>query len=566
MKKITLLLVIVFLNLKAWSQNPNYRYHELQDLGTTIEWAISIECTHHFQPLRVLDVNLKQNFKLEVGKIYKVDLGLTYGNFGTRYYKVTYAEDAGTDKGDEIDTPPDFGAPIPDLCNSLSWKFIRPILLGSSLEEAQSNFCSSLTKNNIDEKVNIKTTTPLIVGNVYFMDFGKGANYYLVSASSTENGDADYEFDPTIDNAVFSSISFNCQKPDLIPVSISKYWYDSNYYYRGSSSAMAEYYIRNVGTNIQNTNTEFTLYLSSRRNFADSNDIKLLTKFVSREDVNGYFGSGLVFNIPQNVPLGEYYLTLKISNREDFNTYNNIVSSASKVVIKNGPPPTTTPPPTPPPTTTKPDLTIDSNNTIINSDCECSSILADLKDKRHRLSNQAGSIRIPFITVKNIGKTISSPTNVVFYLSLDTTLDTADLKSNGSAIKINAIKPGESYVVAGGTIFSTDFGNGGTIFNNNWNILMSVDDSKTNTESNENNNVTAIPITFYNPNAITTQTKPEVNEFSEPYSIEVYNFEGQKVLTKEVKSKDDENKSIELLKRGLYIIKSKNETRKVLKK
>jgi hypothetical protein len=116
MRKITFLLMLSFLSLKAFSQNPNYRYHELQDLGTTIEWAISIECTHHFQPLRVLDVNLRQNFKLEVGKIYKVDLGLS-GNYGTRYYKVTYAGDTGADKGDELDTPPDFGAPITDLCN-----------------------------------------------------------------------------------------------------------------------------------------------------------------------------------------------------------------------------------------------------------------------------------------------------------------------------------------------------------------------------------------------------------------------------------------------------------------
>ncbi|WP_456313596.1 CARDB domain-containing protein [Pseudomonas shirazensis] len=549
MKKITLLLLLSFLNLKAWSQNPNYRYHELQDLGTTIEWAISIECTHHFQPLRVLDVNLKQNFKLDVGKIYKVNLGLTYGDFGTRYYKVTYAGDAGTDKGDEIDTPPDFGAPITDLCNSLSWKFIRPILLGSTLEEAQSNFCSNLTKNTVDEKVNIKTTTPLIIGNVYFMDFGKGANYYIINGSSAENGDADYEFDPATSNAIFSAITLNCPKPDLQATGVS---FGSGTMNTGAT-ATATYALKNNGGRAFNT-SRCLIYFSKGNSVLSSDDILIKDILIDPLNANETKSGYPSITIPANLTNGTYYTIMQLINSEDINISNNVISSSSSFTINQ----TTTP-------AGKPDLVIDPNNTIIFSNCfDCSAALSDLGSKRHTISNQSGSINLQVITIKNTGSTASTPTTLQFYLSTDGIIDTADLKSTASSVAISAINPGASITVSR-TIFSSNFGNIGTTFTGNRNILISVDDSKTNTESNENNNVTAIPVTFYNPFGKIAQSKLEAEEVTQPYSINVYNFEGQKVLTKEVNSKDEENKSLDSLKSGIYIIKAKGETRKVIK-
>lgn len=562
MRKITLLL-FTFLSFISWSQNPNYRYHELQDLGPNIEWAIAVECTQHYSPVGIREVNLRQNFKLEVGKIYKADLGLNYGNFGTRYYKVTYAGDAGTDKGDEIDTPPDFGAPITDLCNSLSRKFIRPILLGSTLQEAQNNFCSNLTVNTTREMVNIKIAKSLSTGDICFMDFGKGANYYLIDGADVESGDADYEVDSTDSNSLFSLITFDCQKPDLQAVSVEPNIINDNYY-RGSTKS-AKFNIRNIGSNILNTNTTSTLYLSVPRNFLNGNDILLTSKVNTTTDVNGNLVSTFIYTIPNNVSNGKYYLTLKVTNTEDFNTYNNVVSSVSRITIKDGTPPTNpTNPTTPTNPTGKPDLIIDPNNTTVFSDCfDCPAGLSDLQGKRHRISNQSGMLRISLLSAKNIGTGISSPTNVRFYLSSNTTLDTADLKSNGSTISVNAINPGESSIRTGTTIFSSDFSNSGATFNGNWNLLMVIDDAKTNTELNENNNVTAIPVTFYNPFGRIASS--ETTESAEPYSINVYNFEGQKVLTKEVKSIEEENKSLESLKSGIYIIKSKNETRKVVK-
>ncbi|KIC02607.1 hypothetical protein OA88_07840 [Flavobacterium sp. JRM] len=565
MKKITLVL-FTFLSFISWSQNPNYRYHELQDLGPNIEWAIAVECTQHYSPVGIREVNLRQNFKLQVGKIYKADLGLNYGNFGTRYYKVTYAGDVGTDMGDEIDTPPDFGAPITDLCNSLSWKFARPILLGSTLQEAQNNFCSNLTVNNTREKINIKIAKPLASGEICYMDFGKGANYYLIDGASAESGDADYEVDSTDSNSLFSLVAFNCQKPDLQAVSIEPNIINDNYY-RGSTKS-AEFNIRNIGTNIQNANTTTTLYLSKTKNFLNGNDIQLTSKVNTPTNVNGNFILTFIYTIPNNVSNDKYYLTLKVTNSEDFNAYNNIVSSSSKITIKDGTPPTTpvpTPTPTPNPTG-KPDLIIDTNNTLAYSDdCfDCSPTLSENK-KRHRINNQSGSLRFPIVSIKNIGTAMSSSTNLRFYLSSDATLDTSDIKYNGNPTSINAIKAGELFVMQGVTIFSTNFGNNSTILNNNWNILMVVDDAKTNTELNENNNVTAIPVTFYNPFAKTATATLETEQPAEPYFINVYTFDGQKILTKQVNTKEEENKSLDSLKSGIYIIKSKDETRKVIK-
>ncbi|WP_269237729.1 CARDB domain-containing protein [Flavobacterium flavigenum] len=557
MKKITLVL-FCFLTLIGWSQNPDYRYHDLEDLGPNIEWAISIECTHHFSPLRVIELNLKQNYKLKVGNIYKIDLGL---GEGTRYYRVKYTDDIPYERGIDIYTPIDFGAPITDLCNSLSWKYIRPILLGSTLQEAQNNFCSNLTVNNTREMVNIKIAKSLASGDVCFMDFGKGANYYLIDGASVESGDADYEVDSTDSNSLFSIVAFNCQKPDLQAVAVTPSTYEE--LYRGSIKS-ATFTIRNIGTNIQSATTTLTFYLSKSSNYTDgSDDTQLLTatQWVTPSNANNSYTASVVYTVPNTISNGQYYLTMRITNTEDFNGYNNIVSSPYKIVIKDGTSPTN---PNPNPTG-KPDLVIDRNNTIVFSNCfDCPAALSDLGNRRHTISNQSGSINLQAITIKNTGNAASTPTNLQFYLSTDGIIDTADLKSTAGSITINAINPGASITVSK-TIFSSDFGNIGTTFTGNRNILISVDDSKTNAESNENNNVTAIPVTFYNPFGKIVQSKLEAEEVKQPYSINVYNFQGQKVLTKEVSSEEEENKSLDSLKSGIYMIKSKNETRKVIK-
>lgn len=543
MKKITLLVLVFISSVTTWSQT--YKFHTLQDLGPNIEIAISAGCAQTVVVGPNRDVNLNQSFKLEVGKVYKSDLILG-STSGSRYYKVLYAVDYYLDKGSDIDEPAPFEL-IPDLCNSLSWKYIRPILLGATLEEAQANYCSNLTANTIREKVNVKTQKPLSIGDVYFMDFGKGANYYLITGSSIEAGDSEYQLDPTNGSSTFSRTTLNCPKPDLQAIAAD---FGGTTTTTGANASVI-YSIKNIGGRAF-APSHCLIYFSKGNSVLSSDDI--LIKDVTIDPLNpneSKYGVPSII-IPANISSGTYYVIIQLTNSEDINNSNNIISSLSSFTINQ----TTTP-------TGKPDLVIDPANTIIFSNCfDCSAALSDLGNKRHTTNNQSGIINLQAITIKNIGSTASTPATLQFYLSTDGILDAADIKSTASSVSIAAINPGSSITVSK-SIFSSDFG--GLTVTGNRNILMSVDDSKTNTESNENNNITVIPVTFVNPFAKTVQSNVNVEDSIQPYSINVYNFEGQKVLTKEVKSIEEENRSLDSLKSGIYIIKSKNETRKVLK-
>ncbi|WDF59330.1 T9SS type A sorting domain-containing protein [Flavobacterium sp. KACC 22758] len=543
MKKITLLVLVFISSVTTWSQT--YKFHTLQDLGPNIEIAISAGCAQTVVVGPNRDVNLNQSFKLEVGKVYKSDLILG-STSGSRYYKVLYAVDYYLDKGSDIDEPAPFEL-IPDLCNSLSWKYIRPILLGATLEEAQANYCSNLTANTIREKVNVKTQKPLSIGDVYFMNFGKGANYYLITGSSIEAGDSEYQLDPTNGSSTFSRTTLNCPKPDLQAIATD---FGGTTKTTGANASVI-YSIKNIGGRAF-APSHCLIYFSKGNSVLSSDDI--LIKDVTIDPLNpneSKYGVPSII-IPANISSGTYYVIIQLTNSEDINNSNNIISSLSSFTINQ----TTTP-------TGKPDLVIDPANTIIFSNCfDCSAALSDLGNKRHTINNQSGIINLQAITIKNIGSTASTPATLQFYLSTDGILDAADIKSTASSVSIAAINPGSSITVSK-SIFSSDFG--GLTVTGNRNILMSVDDSKTNTESNENNNITVIPVTFVNPFAKTVQSNVDVQDSIQPYSINVYNFEGQKVLTKEVKSIEEENQSLDSLKSGIYIIKSKNETRKVLK-
>ncbi|WP_343695790.1 CARDB domain-containing protein [Flavobacterium sp.] len=542
MKKITLLL-LVFTRIVSWSQT--YKFHTLQDLGSNVEIAISTECTQNTSPGPTRDFNLRQNYKLEVGKIYKSDL-IQGSTSGSHYYKVLYAVDYSLDKGSDIDEPASFEL-IPDLCNALSWKYIRPVLLGSTLEQAQSNYCANLTANTTRERVNVKTQKPLNIGEVYFMDFGKGVNYYLITGASIEAGDSEYQIDPTNSNTIFSPATLNCPKPDLQANAVDC----GTATMTPGTTFTAVYSLKNIGGRAFSP-SHCLIYFSKGNATLSADDVLITDITLDPLNPNEIKYGTPSITIPANISGGIYYAIMQLVNSEETNTGNNIISSTSSFIINQ----TTTP-------TGKPDLAVDPTNTIIFSNCfDCSAALSDLGSKRHTINNQSGIINLQSITIKNTGSVASTPSTLQFYLSSDGVLDSADIKSTSGAISIGAINPGASISVSR-SIFSSDFG--GLTVTGNRNILISVDDSKTNTESNENNNITPIPVTFVSPFARTAQSSSDTEEVTQPYSINVFNFDGQKVLTKEVNSKEEEDKSLDSLKTGIYIIKSNGVTRKVLK-
>jgi len=211
-----------------------------------------------------------------------------------------------------------------------------------------------------------------------------------------------------------------------------------------------------------------------------------------------------------------------------------------------------------------PDLTIDTNNTFIFSDCfDCSSQLSSLGSKRHKINNQSGILNINSVMVKNLGNGSSSNSNIQYYVSSNSTLSTNDFKSTSPATSLGSINSGQN-LIKSKSLFISDFGSSGR-FTGNWYILMVVDDSKSNDKSDETINVTAIPVTFTDPFSslkINTSSLILDNDNEELYQIEIYNFSGQKVFSKKVNSIEEENELLNNLFEGMYIIKSKNSDRK----
>lgn len=555
MKKIILLVLLNF-SFSVWSQTSSYRYHELEDLGIYIENAISIHCAQTYAPYRILEVNFRQNYTLEVGKIYKADLGLSYGNFGTRYYRVKYAAGYGVDRGDEVDTPVNFGNPI-DVCNALSWKYIRPILLGSTLQEAKDNYCSGQTANTVREKVNIKIDIPLTIGNVYLMDFGLGSNYYIIDGSNVEKGDSDYDLDTTSSTAVFSYISeatIDCPKPDLQANYVSL---SGSANVPAGSSKTANYQITNIGGYADASQCQF--YLSKDDNVLSSNDVLIKQINITALNTNEIRTGSTTLTIPSNTGIGNYYIIMKVNNNLEINLNNNISTFSFSVTAPTG----------------FADLKINTNNVVIYSACnDCPSILANLGSKKHILNRGTSSIlNIQQIIIDNIGVVASTNTNLKFYLSTNSTYSSEDYYFSNYDVSLTSISP-NTYLLKQQSIFANDIPT--TNAYGNYYILIIIDkDNSVNegTSGGENNNLIAIPINYINTTGRTSNflestpfddiQKINTTLITKSYNINIYDFSGTLIKSSTVNSLKHEDEIIATLPTGLYIVKTPTGTRKI---
>ena len=215
-----------------------------------------------------------------------------------------------------------------------------------------------------------------------------------------------------------------------------------------------------------------------------------------------------------------------------------------------------------------PDLLIDVNNTFVNNpDCSsCNSRLADIGGNRYLLKPQGYGTSLD-IRIINNGNVTSSQSNIKYYLSSNSTLGTTD-DSFGPISNFGTISPGNYSDVSNISIdYYTISGilGGAT---GNYFILMALDEDDSNDESNESNNITPIPIRVSNSSSakllIGKNNFSQQNLDKERYSVSVYNFSGQQIFSKEVHGLQEENEIIKTLdKNGIYIIKSKDSTRKV---
>lgn len=235
-----------------------------------------------------------------------------------------------------------------------------------------------------------------------------------------------------------------------------------------------------------------------------------------------------------------------------------------------------------------PDLQVNSNQVTIFSDCRnCPIRLNELGNNRHLFNSSASIFTISQMVINNIGTANSTPTDIVFYRSNNATLErNQDFRIRSIRdINLGVINAG-GIRVESATIFGSDLGLPISSTVGNFFILVSLDDSNSNTEANENNNIIPIPIRI-NPNATSepgpiigfgdpidspfddpivgfSLTSSNINfDKSLPYQIEVYNFQGTKILSRKVNGIEEENTTIQTLKSGLYIVKTKSNSRKV---
>ena len=234
------------------------------------------------------------------------------------------------------------------------------------------------------------------------------------------------------------------------------------------------------------------------------------------------------------------------------------------------------------PTNTYADLYLDKTQTIIFSDdVTIPPVLSQIGSKRYLIRYETGSIRIAASIIQNKGEANSSPTNITYYLSTDTSLNYSPNSSNNYDTKINITTSLPSISANGFKEINDIIIDGYDLYANNkepttgnYYILAVLDfGNKVNEGDKENNNITAIPIKYERIPKKSPPKKPcppyclqDPLPQQVPYQVNVYNFSGMKVNSATVKNNEEEKELINSLPSGTqYIIKTKNEDKKISK-
>ncbi len=161
---------------------------------------------------------------------------------------------------------------------------------------------------------------------------------------------------------------------------------------------------------------------------------------------------------------------------------------------------------------------------------------------------------------------MSNSSELNFYFSTNNTLSKTNDKLLKSvtipALNTNALHNIKTKV-NGWDIFTTPENSSN---NGNYYLIIELDANNSNNEGSlgETNNILAISFSYNSSATASSKLRILLKEkHLQPYYINVYNFQGQKVMTNQVKNIEEENKATLSLPKGIYIIKSKNRDRKV---
>lgn len=139
------------------------------------------------------------------------------------------------------------------------------------------------------------------------------------------------------------------------------------------------------------------------------------------------------------------------------------------------------------------ELSINPDVTTVTSSCSsCSFLLRDLGNNRHIIAKNAGIMSIGSI-LRNTGQSPAGSFKIDFYLSTNNTLSSDDYKFSNSTISLSSLSANSNYSFST-SVFGSSFPSSQAY--GSYYVLVVIDSGNTVSESNENNNITVIPITY----------------------------------------------------------------------
>ncbi|GAB1856779.1 hypothetical protein MHTCC0001_16150 [Flavobacteriaceae bacterium MHTCC 0001] len=204
MKKFLLLLLLISGAVQSQSGTKYHKFYSVINGQTITEQFANDNCgnTYTTSQLRGRNyVNIEIDTPLQAGKFYQLDFGQ-----GLKYYYLSYSRS--TPHGDEDYT---LRKPynINSICSYKSHTFYSALRSPYTVitEQVATSKCGqTFSSSNLTGRfyVNIQIGTKLKPGRFYYLDFGRGYNYYyLYQSSNNQHSDEDYRM---VDNGQIASV------------------------------------------------------------------------------------------------------------------------------------------------------------------------------------------------------------------------------------------------------------------------------------------------------------------------------------------------------------------------
>lgn len=515
-------------------------YHRLETYPTN---DLMAACNGTSNQKFVVKVNININYLLDVNKFYEIDLGNNF-NLGVRYCKVLNRSTGNGDADFNIEST-DIVSQI-DVCNFYRYHRFETF---TTLEKAKQNICGQTTAHDGKWKANIKITQLLDVGKLYQINLGNGLGTRYCKILNRYDGRGDADFDINNLTTVPSAIVIDCS-PDLEAIQASVSSVTINH----GENKTVSYSVKNIADIVANS-VQCKFYLAKNNSLIST----LKTLSIGSVNANQTKTGSTMVTIPLGTSTDTYKIAMKVSTSGESNLSNNTVYSSSsfmvngvqytnllmsslKIAKQNG---------------SQGNVIFDYPNGNVNTPTLNKGNWYDFTiGVKNEGPNTAPSVSLDIIFTNNTSNEFPHP-SVPFY-GVATDGNIGDINANQVIEKTFSV------------FVDNNIGSSPNLSNNSiYRLFFPVDINDDNdNETNEDDNIKFLQFVYSSSSTSKSNFKlkqphPTLEEILKPYSIDIYNFQQQKVLSKEVTSKEEENKLIQSLNSGLYIVKSKNKTYKI---